>query len=82
MRKSLWVALIGTMLAGVPATTFAADGSFKLGISTDALSLDPIASSDNGSIWTELLIYDQLIRPTRDGTGLEAGLAESLDFEQ
>jgi peptide/nickel transport system substrate-binding protein len=77
MRKSLWVALVGTMLAGVPATAFAADGSFKLGISTDALSLDPIASSDNGSIWTELLIYDQLIRPTSDGTGLEAGLAES-----
>jgi len=54
----------------------AAEHIFRLGVTADALTLDPIASSDNPSIWAELLIYDQLVRPTRDGTGLEPDLAE------
>lgn len=54
-----------------------AEGTFRLAIAEDALTLDPIASSDNASIWTELLIFDQLMRPSSDGTKLEPGLAES-----
>jgi peptide/nickel transport system substrate-binding protein len=54
-----------------------AEGTFRLAIAEDALTLDPIASSDNASIWTELLIFDQLVRPSKDGTKLEPGLAES-----
>ena len=53
-----------------------AETKFRMAIPEDALTLDPIASSDNPSIWAELLIFDQLIRPTRDGTSLEPGLAE------
>lgn len=53
-----------------------ADSMFRLGVPDDALTLDPIASSDNASIWAELLIYDTLIRPTTSGTDLEPGLAE------
>src|SRR5437763_8845426 len=79
MQKSLYSALLSIMLAGAaPLVCWAGEaGVLKLGISTDAQSLDPIATSDNGSIWTQLLIYDQLIRPTKDGTKLEPGLAES-----
>jgi peptide/nickel transport system substrate-binding protein len=79
MRKSIYTAVLAIMLSGTaPVAGIAAEaGVLKLGISTDAQSLDPIATSDNGSIWTQLLIYDQLIRPTKDGTGLEPGLAES-----
>lgn len=79
MKKSLYAACLALMLAGAASSAaWAAEGGvFKLGVSTDAQTLDPIGSSDNGSIWTELLIYDQLIRPTKDGTGLEPGLAES-----
>jgi peptide/nickel transport system substrate-binding protein len=51
--------------------------TFKLGVATDALTLDPIATSDNPSIWAQLLLYDTLVRPTPDGTKLEAGLADS-----
>jgi peptide/nickel transport system substrate-binding protein len=51
--------------------------TFRLGVASDALTVDPIASSDNPSIWTELLIYDQLVRPSKDGTKLEPGIAES-----
>ena len=53
--------------------------TFKLGVNQDALSLDPIATSDNASIWAQLLLYDQLVRPTEDGTDLMPGLAESWE---
>lgn len=62
------------------SSLYAHDGSaatLRLGVRADALTLDPIASSDNPSIWTELLIYDQLVRPSRDGKRLEPGVAES-----
>src|SRR5262245_4670147 len=63
-----------------PATAIAADApTFRMAITEDALTLDPIASSDNASIWTELLIYDQLVRPSKDGTKLEPGLAEKWE---
>src|SRR3546814_7841978 len=59
-----------------------ADGTFRLAIAEDALTLDPIASSDNASIWTELLIFDQLVRPSKDGTKLAPGLAESWTIDR
>src|SRR5215831_8689846 len=64
------------VVAILPSDAASAEKVFRLGVSADALTLDPIASSDNPSIWAELLIYDTLIRPTRDGTALEPGLAE------
>lgn len=53
---------------------------FRLGIAKDLLTLDPIASSDNPSIWTQLLIYDQLVKPSADGTKIEAGLADKWEI--
>src|SRR6476661_2027674 len=41
----------------------------------DVQSFDPIVPTDNMSIWTMLLIYDQLIRVAADGVSLEPGLA-------
>ncbi|WP_342641319.1 ABC transporter substrate-binding protein [Rhodoligotrophos ferricapiens] len=79
MRKRLSAAILGILMAAAaPLATMAQDSStFRLGIYQDAQTLDPIASSDNGSIWVQLLIYDTLIRPSKDGTQLEPGLAES-----
>src|SRR5690349_21640185 len=70
--------LAATTIALVSATSaLAADApTFRMAIAEDALTLDPIASSDNASIWTELLVFDQLVRPSADGTKLEPGLAE------
>ncbi len=53
---------------------------FRLGLSKDLLTFDPIASSDNPSIWTQLLIYDQLVRPSADGTKIEPGLADKWEI--
>lgn len=51
--------------------------TLRVAMGYDPVSLDPIATSDNGSIWTQLLIYDTLVRPDATGTKLEPGLAES-----
>ncbi len=75
------VALKASVVAlALVSSLFAPGGeaaTLRLGVRADALTLDPIASSDNPSIWTELLIYDQLVRPSRDGKRLEPGIAES-----
>ncbi|NKC49808.1 ABC transporter substrate-binding protein [Ochrobactrum anthropi ATCC 49188] len=49
----------------------------RVAIGFDPITLDPIATSDNGSIWTQLLIFDTLVRPDKTGEKLEPGLAES-----
>jgi len=41
----------------------------------DVQSFDPIIPTDNMSIWTQVLIYDTLIRVGPDGNSLEPGLA-------
>ncbi|WP_414474838.1 ABC transporter substrate-binding protein [Microvirga sp. M2] len=70
------VVLTPIILAAVFGGAAEATTKFRVAIPEDALTLDPIASSDNPSIWTELLIFDQLIRPTPDGKNLSPGLAE------
>jgi peptide/nickel transport system substrate-binding protein len=45
-------------------------------------SLDPIVPTDNESIYTMLLIYDQLVRVAKDGKSVEAGLAETWETSQ
>jgi peptide/nickel transport system substrate-binding protein len=53
-------------------------GTIRMSLAdSDATNFDPIIPTDNMSIWTMLLIYDQLIRVGPDGTSLEPGLAAS-----
>lgn len=54
-----------------------AKGILRLAQTQDLVSLDPIATSDNASIYAQLLIFDTLLRPSKDATKLEPGLAES-----
>ena len=78
MRNSLRAVFFGLLLAGsASVAAWASPDVFRLGIYADAELLDPIATSDNTSIWSQLLIYDTLIRPAKDGVKLEPGLAES-----
>lgn len=65
---------LATMAMAAPAQ---ARTVFQLGVATDALTLDPIATSDNPSIWAQLQLYDTLVRPTADGTKLEPDMALS-----
>jgi peptide/nickel transport system substrate-binding protein len=78
--------------AGSPVLTQATDrlghstgsprrgGSLRLGNTADVVSFEPYAVSDNVSIWTMLLLYDQLTRPTKDGLSVEPNLAASWDI--
>lgn len=79
----------GAALGGVPAlagiTNAAPEqakrgGALRLGNTADVVSFEPYAVSDNVSIWTMLLIYDQLTRPSADGKHIEPGLAQSWDI--
>jgi peptide/nickel transport system substrate-binding protein len=79
-RHTLFSAVLGAAVGAamaMPPAALAAEQTFRLGVREDALTLDPIASSDNPSIWAELLIYDTLIRPSKNGSDLEPGLAEA-----
>jgi len=82
MPKLLRFTLMASALAATLSTGLVHAATLRLGISEDALTLDPIASSDNASIWTELLIFDQLVRPSTDGFKLEPGLAERWDVAE
>ncbi len=55
-------------------------GILRLGQLGDVKSFDGPTISDNNSIWTMLLIYDQLTRPTADGRSVEPSLAQSWDI--
>lgn len=58
-------------------------GSLSMSLADDDVtSFDPVVPFDNMSIWTMLLIYDQLIRVGPDGLSLEGGLAESWDVSE
>ncbi len=63
-----------------PAASPQRGGSLRLGNTADVISFEPYAVSDNVSIWTMLLIYDQLTRPTVDGLSVEPSLASSWDI--
>jgi peptide/nickel transport system substrate-binding protein len=72
-RTALATTAVAAILGGLDA---AAAADLRVAIQQDATTLDPIQSSDNPSIWTELLIFDQLVRPSADGTELTPALAE------
>jgi peptide/nickel transport system substrate-binding protein len=66
-----------TLIAGSLAGPGVAQDAFRIAITQSPVSMDPIVSSDNASIWMQLLINDTLVRPADDASGLEPGLAES-----
>ena len=80
------LALSGTSLLSRSSRAAAQDETPKMGgavsmslADDDVSSFDPIVPFDNMSIWTMLLIYDQVLRVDAEGTGLEGGLAETWD---
>ena len=68
--------LSGTSLLGRPSRAAAQDETPKMGgavsmslADDDVASFDPIVPFDNMSIWTMLLIYDQILRVDAEGNG-------------
>lgn len=66
-------AAASTKTSGTPKS----GGKLSMSLSDhDVENFDPIIPTDNMSIWTMLLIYDQMVRVGPDGKSLEPGLAE------
>jgi len=71
---------VATGRVAKPLTSPKRGGVLRLGDTGDIVSFEPYAVSDNWSIWTMLLVYDQLTRPTVDGLNIEPALASSWDI--
>ena len=74
-------ALLGVTRPVQASTSIHRGGTLVFGVDQDVVSWDGAATSDNGSLWADLNIYDQLIRLTPDAKGLEPDLAQSWDVQ-
>lgn len=89
-RRVAWVAAMGLAASlGMIVPSVAAQvakpvhgGTLVLARAEDAISFDPIVPTDNGSIWTMLLIYEQLVRPNQTGTGVDPDLAKTWSISK
>jgi peptide/nickel transport system substrate-binding protein len=69
----------GTGAEGEPKS----GGSLTMSLAdSDATNFDPIIPTDNMSIWTMLLIYDQVVRVAADGANVEPGLADKWEASE
>jgi peptide/nickel transport system substrate-binding protein len=57
-------------------------GTLLYGVSQDVISFDAANTQDNGSLWADMNIFEQLVRLTPDGSKLVPGLAQSWDVKQ
>lgn len=72
----------GTRSAQLPRTCQSVHqgGTFLFGVDQDVTSFDPSMTQDNGSLWADLNIYDQLVRLSPDAKRLVPDLAESWNI--
>lgn len=57
-------------------------GTFNYGVDQDVISFDAANTQDNGSLWADLNIYDQLVRLNPSGTKIVPDLATSWDIKK
>jgi peptide/nickel transport system substrate-binding protein len=57
-------------------------GTLVYGVDQDVISFDAANTQDNGSLWADMNIYDQLVRLNPDGSKLVPDLATSWDVKQ
>ncbi len=56
-------------------------GTFTYGVDQDVISFDAANTQDNGSLWADLNIYDQLVRLTPDASRVAPDLAQSWNIQ-
>src|SRR5262245_22887544 len=56
-------------------------GTLTYGVDQDVISFDAANTQDNGSLWADMNIYDQLVRLNPDGTKVVPDLATSWDVK-
>ncbi len=55
-------------------------GSLTIGVSQDVISFDPPYTQDNGSLWADMNVYDQLVRLTPDASKLVPDIATTWNI--
>jgi peptide/nickel transport system substrate-binding protein len=62
---------------GLPAQAATRGGTLVFGRAIESQFLDPTQTAQNADIWISLNIYDTLLQPSADGTGVQPGLASA-----
>ncbi|NKJ40471.1 ABC transporter substrate-binding protein [Rhizobium sp. SG570] len=77
MKAFALAALAASLTLGVSHSAMAVErgGTLTYGRYADSLFLEPVLNDGNFDIWILTNLYDTLILPTKDGQGLEPGLA-------
>ena len=70
------LALSGLFAATGSAETPTKGGTLVVARPADIFTFDPYNTQDDPSIFTELTVYDRLVRLSADGKGVEPELAE------
>src|SRR5262245_19548343 len=71
------LALSGLFAATGSAETPTKGGTLVVARAADIFTFDPYNTQDDPSIFTELTVFDRLVRLSSDGKGVEPELAES-----
>jgi peptide/nickel transport system substrate-binding protein len=73
-----WLAVLVSLAAMPGVSAPKTGGKIRMSLAdSDVTSLDPIVPPDNMSIWTMLHIYDQLVRVSKDGRGVDPDAADT-----
>jgi peptide/nickel transport system substrate-binding protein len=67
--------LLSVLTGGAEAVT--RGGTLVFGRAIESQILDPTHTAQNADIWISLNIYDTLLQPNTDGTGVQPGLASA-----
>ena len=82
MRLTRLVTVLTLVLAWGASSALAGEGVLKIGRDQDSVFLDPILVSQNADVWVLNNINAQLVRNTREATGIEPDLAESWTISE
>jgi len=80
MQRTSWIAallLAAAILPALSANAATRGGTLVFGRQIESQYLDPTRTAQNADIWISLNIYDTLLQPTPDGTGVQPGLASA-----
>ena len=92
MSRNLWartrallaVSLVSVAMAATVAPAAAQDpvpgGTLTMARTADIFTFDPYNTQDDYSIFTELQVYDRLVKLAADGKSVEPELAESWEI--
>lgn len=72
----------GAAHATAPCSSVKRGGNLNYGVDQDVISFDAANTQDNGSLWADMNIYDQLVRLNPDGSKIVPDLATSWDVKQ